>query len=137
MGQKLTLSFSRQMAISIMHLTSFVFWREELCHYYTGFIATHLNQAQPSTTPENPELRHNFSRQICRFIAFNKFFLLLFRSLGCYFEFGRPILSNLRGQFCCNFEDRFQRKSVRGVYPKSSRSDRRFHSGMFDVFLNT
>ena len=48
MGQKLTLSFSRQMAISIMHLTSFVFWREELCHYYTGFIATHLNQAQPN-----------------------------------------------------------------------------------------
>ena len=48
-GQKLALSFSRQMAISIMHLTSFVFWREELCHYYTGFIATHLNQGQPST----------------------------------------------------------------------------------------
>ena len=84
---------------------------------------------------------HNFFRQIAkcnyRSMSFNKFFLLLFRSLGCYFEFGRPVLSNLRGQFRSDLEDRFQRKSVRGVYPKSSRSDRRFHSGMFDIFLNT
>ena len=60
-----------------------------------------------------------------------------FRSTGCYFKFscdrklhGDPGSSySFRGQFCSHLSNRLQRKSMRGVHPKSSWSHWRFDSG--------